>query len=131
MTGTLPPEVYSFARANSWSIIAEPFLDTSHDAEWRMAARAELANRGIKGFNRYLRVAFAGLGLWWNFFWGEWAGFGLRDILWGWAHNLILIGCICIGIWYYWIVGIEAFIPMIWLLRQTLKLLLPPNHRPD
>jgi hypothetical protein len=87
-----------------------------------MRQRAELASRGIKGLNRYLHVAFAATGLWWNVFWWEWAYFDLEHIVWGWTLNFILIGCICVGISYHWIVAVAAF-PILIVFMKAARLL--------
>jgi hypothetical protein len=102
--------VNDLSRWDSWQIIAEPFLDTTVSSDWHIAARAELKRRGIAGLNLYLRVVFAATGLWWNIFWWKWTVFGLKDILFGWALNIIGAASITIGALWHWYVGLAVFV---------------------
>lgn len=118
MPQSAPPENYSLGGQNSWSIIAETFLDTSHDVDWYVDARAELARRGIKGFNRYLCVGIAGAGLWWNIFWWEWALFTWKHLVYGWTLNAVLILSVIISVTWHWYIGVPCFFILGFLARS-------------
>ena len=68
------------ATADTWSLLAEPWLDTDMPEDrWR--ARRILHTRGITGW-RLRRYRFAAaLGLCWNIVRGEWAYMDYEDVL--------------------------------------------------
>jgi hypothetical protein len=96
------------ATDDTWSLLAEPWLDTDMPQErWR--ARRILQARGIAGWRlRGYRFA-AALGFCWNIVRGEWAGMDYDDVLLGWCWSLTLVLSLVVGMFAGKGFGVLAF----------------------
>ena len=108
----------------TWAILAEPYLDTEHDQEWKDALKAELRERGVKGFSLRWRQGIAATGLWWNIFWWEWMLFDGRDIAYGWFLNLAFFGAAIIPWFFGWIYGLIFFVSWLIIAAPILRVLM-------
>jgi hypothetical protein len=108
---------------STWAILAEPYLDTENTQEYKDALMAELRERGITGFSLLWRRVITASGLWWNVLWWEWALFDGRDIAYGWALNLVLLGALIIPWFFGWIYGLVFFIVGLLAVRPFLKVI--------
>lgn len=77
-------------KCTTGQLVCMPFLDTDVSDDLPRA-NAELARRGIGPVLRTILRAIAATGLWWNVLWWEWCALDFRDVLIGWASNLVLL----------------------------------------
>jgi hypothetical protein len=109
------PDLSRLETWDTWTILGEPWLDTSIDRETRIAYREELSSRGISGL-RLLRHRFiAAGGFWWNIIFGNWTSLTFENMVHGWLLNVVLIVSVAIGYVLHPIIGVISFFGGGWL----------------
>ena len=115
---------------DTWSILAESWLDTSIGTENRTEMRRLLAEEGIVGSRLLRRKLFTAAGLWWNILWWEWAYLGWEDIVFGWLLNGCLLLSVLVALASHWSVGLVAFVLLKVLARKAMPQVLARVPKP-